>query len=433
MKSIYSSRVAKALKLLKESGRREALVLSSNPLAVRSRDTHFPYRQNSDLYYFTGSYAEQLTLVLRPYAQEPVVLLALPEDKGKAVWDGPQPAVKPLARALKAELITSSDHLKSLLGLVRGADVAHVQSIAGTASAALKADLSARSALASRGLPGAIVEAERFTARLRALKDSHEVKLIKESAELTSGALFSTLPLIRPGMPEREIASFLDYFYRSHGAEPAFGTIVAAGKSAATLHYQALSKKTRDGEFVLIDTGCELNMYCSDVTRSIPVGESLAPQMRDLYDIVLRAQMVAIKKVKSGVLMNDVFLTAAKELTLGLKYLGILKGPLPQLMKKQAYRPFFPHGIGHSLGIDVHDVAPGANDKIERLEKGMVITIEPGLYFSKPVGPLPACGIRIEDDVLVGARGAEVLTSGVFPKGLDHLMDVANSLVASVG
>jgi Xaa-Pro aminopeptidase len=122
--------------------------------------------------------------------------------------------------------------------------------------------------------------------------------------------------------------------------------------------------------------------------------------------------------------MSDVFLTAAKELTIGLKYLGILKGPLPQLMKKQAYRPYFPHGIGHSLGIDVHDVALGANDRVERLEKGMVITIEPGLYFSKPVGPLPACGVRIEDDVLVGSRGAEVLTAGVFPKGLEHLLSM---------
>lgn len=427
MKSIYPSRVAKALKLLKESGQRAALIISSNPHAVRSRDTHYPFRQNSDLFYFTGSHAEQLTLVLRPYAKEPVVLLVLPEDKVKTVWEGPQASVRPLARLLKAEVVTSSDQLKSLLALVRGADIAYVQSIAGTASAALKADLSGRSSLASRGLPGAIVEAERFTARLRAIKDSHEVNLIKESAALTSDAMLTLLPLLRDGTPEHDIAALLDYFYRAHGGEPAFGTIVAAGKSAATLHYHGLSKKLRDGEFVLIDTGCELNMYASDVTRTVPIGESIAPQLRDLYDIVLRAQMVAIKKVKAGVLMNDVFLAAATELTHGLKYLGILKGPIPQLMKKQAYRPYFPHGIGHSLGIDVHDVAPGANDKIERLEKGMVITIEPGLYFSKPTGPLPACGVRIEDDVLVGARGAEVLTSGVFPKGLEHVMEVVNA------
>lgn len=424
MKTLYSSRVAKALKLLKASGRREALAISSNPLPVRSRDTHFPYRQNSDLYYFTGSQAEHITLLLRPYAEEPVVLLVPPEDKVKAVWDGPQPSIRPLARQLKAEVVVSSDHLKTLIALVRGADTAYLQSIPGTASAALKADLSARSSLAGRGLPGALVEAERFTARLRAIKDSHEIKLIKESAAVTSEALLNVLPLLQSGTSEHEIAAFLDYYYRASGGEPAFGTIVAAGKSAATLHYQGLSRKLRDGEFVLIDTGCELNMYASDITRTIPVGDSLAPQLKDLYDIVLRAQMMAIKKVKAGVLMSDVFLTAAKELTIGLKYLGVLKGSLPQLMKKQAYRPYFPHGIGHSLGLDVHDVALGANDRVERLEKGMVITIEPGLYFSKPVGPLPACGVRIEDDVLVGSRGAEVLTAGAFPKGLEHLLSL---------
>lgn len=424
MKKLYSSRITKALKLLKASGRREALIISSNPLAVRSRDTHFPYRQNSDFFYFTGSHAEQITLVLRPYADQQVVLLTLPEDKVKTVWDGPQPSIRPLARLLKAELLVSSDHLKTLLGLVRGADTAYLQSICGTASAALKADISARSTLANRGLPGTLTETERFTARLRAIKDSHEVKLIKESAALTSEALLNLIPLIQSGTSEHEIAAFIDYFYRANGGTPAFGTIVAAGKSAATLHYNGLSRKLRDGEFVLIDTGCELNMYASDITRTIPVGYSLAPQLKDLYDIVLRAQMMAIKQVKAGTLLSDVFLVAAKELTIGLKYLGVLKGPLQQLMKKQAYRPYFPHGIGHSLGIDVHDVAPGANDRIEQLEKGMVITIEPGLYFNKPVGPLPACGVRIEDDVLVGSRGAEVLTSGAFPKGLEHMLSL---------
>lgn len=427
MATIFSNRVAKALKLLKSSDLRETLVISSNPHATRSRDTHFPYRPNSDLFYFTGSSVEQVTLILRPHAKEPVVLLVYPEDKVKTVWDGAQPSVRPLARALKAEVVTSSDHVKSLLALVRGCDVAYLQSIPGTASAALKSEISSRSSHANRGLPQTLIEAERFTARLRVIKDRHEVALIQEAAALTSDAMLNLLPLLKRGTTELDIASFLDYFYRSNGGEPAFGTIVAAGQSAATLHYQKLNRKLRDGEFVLVDTGCELNMYASDVTRSIPVGESIAPQLRDLYDIVLRAQLVAIKKIRARVLMNDVFLAAAKELTLGLKYLGILKGPLAQLMKKQAYRPYFPHGIGHSLGIDVHDVSPGINDRIERLEAGMVVTIEPGLYFSKPTGPLPACGIRIEDDVLVTSKGAQVLTAGVFPKGLDHLLELTNS------
>ncbi len=430
MKQIYSARVKKALKLLKDAPYKATVVISSNPHALRSRDTHYPYRPNSDLYYFTGSYAERITLVLRPHAKDPVVLLTYPEDKIKAVWDGAQPSIRPLAKMLNAEVITSSDHLKSLLALVHGSEVVYLQSIAGTASAALKADLSSRSSLANRGMPQSLIELERFTARLRAIKDREEITRIKEAAALTGDAMLNLFPLLRPGTPELEIAAFLDYFYRTNGAEPAFSTIAAAGRSAATLHYHNLSRRLADGEFVLIDTGCELNMYASDVTRTIPIGESLAPQMGDLYEIVLRAQLTAIKKIKPGVLMSDVHETAARELAAGLKYLGILKGPLPQLMKKQAYRPYFPHGIGHSLGIDVHDVSLGANDRVEKLEAGMVVTIEPGLYFSKPVGPLPPCGVRIEDDVLVTAKGAEVLTAGVFPKGLQHLIEIGQRAAA---
>lgn len=427
----FSARVKKALKLLKDSQQREAVVISSNPHMVRSRDTHFPYRTNSDLFYFTGSHIEDITLVLRPHSKDPVVLLVRPEDKVKTVWDGPQPSVRPLASMLKAEVVTSTDHLKSLLNLVRGYDVAYLQSIPGTASAALKSEIASRSSYANRGLPQSLIEVERFTARLRAFKDREEITRIQEAAALTGDALLHVFPLLQSGSTEHEIGAFIDYFYRANGAEPAFGTIVAAGKSAATLHYRALTRKLREGEFVLIDTGCELNMYAADVTRTIPVGESLAPQLLDLYDIVLRAQLCAIKKVRSGAAIKDVFDVAARELTVGLKYLGILKGSLPQLMKKQAYRPYFPHGIGHSLGIDVHDASPGINDKIERLEAGMVITIEPGLYFSKPVGPLPACGVRIEDDVLVTTKGAEVLTAGVFPKGMQSLLEIGRSAAAA--
>ena len=427
MKQIYPARLKKALSLLKDSKQREVLVLSSNPQVVRSRDTHFPFRQNSDLYYFTGSYATNTTLVLRPESKDPIVLLVYPEDRVKTVWEGARPPIKPLAKLLKAEVITSTDHVKSLLGLLKGADLAYLQSTHGTASAAIKRELSERSSHATRGLPHTLVEAERFTARLRAFKDPSEIALIRNAAELTSGALMNLLPLLRSGVNEHEIGTFIDYFYRINGAEPAFSTIVAAGKSAATLHYHALNRTLKDGELLLIDTGCELDMYASDVTRTIPIGESVAPQLRDLYDIVLRAQQLAIKQIRPGVQISSVFDVAARELTHGLKYLGVLKGPVPQLLKKLAYRPFFPHGIGHSLGIDVHDVAPGNNDKLACLEQGMVITIEPGLYFSKPVGPLPACGVRIEDDVLVTEKGSEVLTAGVFPKGFDHVFEMVNS------
>lgn len=421
MKTPHALRITKALQLLKRAGRKEALVISSNPSVIRSRDTHYPYRANSDLFYFTGSHAEELTLVLRPHAADPVVLIAPPEDKVKNMWDGTPPPIKPIATALKATRLTTHQPVQQILSLLRGHDAVYLQSIEGTPSAGVKHDLSSRSTYLLRNLPATLVDAEQFTARLRLIKDPGEVEQIKKAAEITGAALQHVLPLIEAGVAEREIGAFIEYFYRANGAEPAFGTIVASGVSAATLHYRSLSRKLKKGELLLIDTGAELNMYASDITRMIPVGGTTSPELRDLHDIVLRAQLIAIKKVRPGARMKDVYNAAARELTYGLTYLGILKGNVSQLVKKGAFKPYFPHGIGHSLGIDVHDATPSGQESI--LEKGMVITIEPGLYFPKPTGPLPACGIRIEDDVLVTARGHEVLTSSAFTKDLDQLTE----------
>jgi Xaa-Pro aminopeptidase len=428
MKTPYAARIKKALALLARSGEKEALVISSNPHCTRSRDTHFPFRQNSDLYYFTGSYAEEATLVLNPHAKSPIIIIAPPKDPIKKVWDGEQVNLKPLAKSLSAELVITKDPLKALLGAVRGVEKAYLQSIQGTASAALKTELSGRSAIALRGLPSNLAEVERFTGQLRLYKDPSEVELIKAASELTSDALFAVLPFVRSGASERQIGAFIEGFYRAAGAEPAFGTIVGTGRSAATLHYRALKRTLRNGDLVLIDTGAEREMYASDVTRTLPVGDSLDPALRYLYETVLRAQEHAIAKIKPGVLVSDVYKAAAEELTYGLKELGILKGKLSALMAKAAYRPWFPHGIGHSLGIDVHDVGPSSADRVEKLEAGMVMTIEPGLYFSKPTGPLPACGVRIEDDVLVTRSGHKVLTEDVFPKELDEVMGLMGSI-----
>jgi Xaa-Pro aminopeptidase len=430
MKTPYAARIKKALVMLKRAGEKEALVISSNPHCVRSRDTHFPFRQNSDLYYFTGSHAEDTTLVLNPHSKTPVVLITPPHDPVKKVWEGGQVNLKPVAKELSAELCVTKEPLKALLGFVRGTEKVYVQSISETSSAALKKELYQRSAIALRGLPTTVAEVERFTARLRLYKDPSEITLIKAAAEVTSDALFGMLPYVRDGRNEREIGAVIECAYRSAGGAPAFGTIVATGPSAATLHYRALNQKLRKGELLLVDTGAELDMYASDVTRTIPVGQEISPALRYLYDTVLRAQEHAIAKVKPGVLIADVYKAAATELTYGLKELGILRGKLSTLVTKGAFRPWFPHGIGHPLGIDVHDVGPTSGDRIERLEPGMVITIEPGLYFSKPTGPLPSCGVRIEDDILVTRSGHTVLTESVFPKDLDTVLGLLGSIAA---
>jgi Xaa-Pro aminopeptidase len=402
-------------------------VLSSNPHVVRSRDTHYPYRQNSDLFYFTGSDHQELTLVLRPHAKDAVVLVAPPPDPHKTLWEGAQPSLAPLARSLGAELLLSKDPLTTVRGLLRGTDTVYLQSVAGSLSAQIRHEFSARSAVAMRGLPGRVGEAERLTAKLRCIKDRSEVAAIHRAGDLTSATLLHIAQYVRPGIREREIAVLIDYLYRLHGAEPAFQTIIATGKSAATLHYHALEKTLRKGELLLIDTGCELDMYACDISRTVPVGGELDPALRAVYEIVLEAQHAAIAKVKPGVHINEVYKAAATELTRGLKELKVLKGSVSDLVKKGAFKTWFPHGIGHSLGIDVHDVCPGSNDRLFTLEEGMVITVEPGLYFNKPIGRIPACGVRNEDDILVTAKGCENLTESVFPKALDEIYALLES------
>jgi Xaa-Pro aminopeptidase len=194
---------------------------------------------------------------------------------------------------------------------------------------------------------------------------------------------------------------------------PSFQTIVAAGKSAAVLHYHDYTRILKSKELILIDCGAEYNNYAADISRTYPVGDQLSPQLAALLEIVSDAQHAAISEIKAGVSFGKAYAAAAKELTKGLITLKVLKGSLKSLLKKSAFKPYFPHGIGHSLGLDVHDIGRMRNNNESLLKKGMVLTIEPGLYFSKPHGLIPACGIRIEDDVLVTDKGCQILSAGV--------------------
>ncbi len=428
-RNIYASRIKKAFSLLRAAGRDEALVLSCAPHAVRSRDVHFPYRQNSDLFYFTGSHHPDLQLVMRPQAKEKLVLVAPPRDPIVAVFEGDTPPLGPLARSIGASIRVSKDPYSTVRELLKGAEVAHLQSVPGTISAEIRRELSTVSPVSrsSAHLPPRVVEAELLTASLRCIKDAGEVAAIEQAARLTSATLLHVAQYIRRGVREREIAVLIDYLYRANDADSAFMPIVASGCSAATLHYHAMTRTLRSGEMLLIDTGCELNMYACDITRTIPVDGTTTPELEAVYEIVLSAQRAAIKRIKPGVHISAVFKAAATELTLGLKELGVLRGKLSSLLAKGAFKPWFPHGIGHSIGIDVHDVSPNPGERLGILQPGMVITIEPGLYFKKKVAQIPACGVRIEDEVLVTSKGHRVLTEDVFPKELDVVCDLLNS------
>lgn len=415
MPDIFFRRLRRIKSHLSRRAHSVALVVSSAPRAVRSRDGYYPYRQNSDFYYLTGSTEPDLSLVISPERPRPVVVGPKP-DPVKVVWEGkPREGVRALARRLGADVVETNDPVRELSHIIRGAtELVHPGS--GETPAAILGRRIADTPSHLRGLlPRVVAHIDTVLEEFRLFKEPSEVRAIRHSAAITNRALSETMPFVVPGQTESTIAATIEYWFRLQGGTPAFNTIAASGPSAATLHYHYLDRPLRRDDILLIDCGAEHNLYAADITRCVPVGGKFQGIKRDIYEIVLAAQLAAIRAVRPHVKIQTVYDAAARELIRGLVSLGVLRGTTATLLKKGAHKPYFPHGIGHSLGLDVHDVGNLRGNNAAVLEPGMVFTIEPGLYFAKPHRHIPPCGVRIEDDILVTARGAEVLSAG-FPK-----------------
>jgi Xaa-Pro aminopeptidase len=412
-----------------------ALLLSSASKKSKSGDQEYPFHQQSDFRYLTGSEIERSALLLstrlikgRLLAQSPV-LFAEPTDRKRVLWDGPAPRARQLSDALQAELCFSRDIRADLLKRLSGHQRLYVTYEPETIGSAVVDTLLKRPWYLRGAFPVQFHLAEELLTPLRLKKDKEELTLISAAGALTTSALYDTLPLISPQITEQFVGAAIDFFFRTRGATPGFSTIAAAGRNAATLHHTPSDRRLRNGDLLLIDCGASLHGYSADITRMLPIGGSFGPAQRIAYDGVLRAQTAAIDAIRSGTKVRAVFDVAAEILTETLIELRVLKGKLRNLIKKRAYVPYFPHSIGHTLGLDVHDVGNLRGNEGATLESGMVFTVEPGLYFRKPAGKVPAMGIRIEDDVFVTTRGCKVITEG-FPKDPDELESLLAPLPA---
>jgi Xaa-Pro aminopeptidase len=260
--------------------------------------------------------------------------------------------------------------------------------------------------------PGVLVH------EMRVVKDAYELDCMRRAAAITAGAHTRVLRDARPGVYEYEIEAWLEHEFRSRGARgPAYGSIVGSGANATILHYRDNRDRLRDGDLVLVDAGCEYEFYAADVTRTFPAGTGFTPEQAAVYDLVLEAQRAAIEAVRPGAGFGDAHERAVDVLCSGLVDLGLCAGPPARVRESGDYRTYYMHRTGHWLGIDVHDVglyARGAEAR--RLEPGMVLTVEPGLYVAEDQTDVPAAfrgiGVRIEDDVLVTPAGHEILTAG---------------------
>ncbi|KQZ66519.1 Xaa-Pro aminopeptidase [Lysobacter sp. Root559] len=406
--------------LMHMAGDDAILVLPAANEVIRSRDTHYPYRQDSDLWYLTGFPEPEAVLVLVPGRKHGETLLFCRErDLEREGWDGPRFGPEGAVEAFGLDDAYPIADLDDILpGLLEGRSRVYYH-FGRDQEFDLKLIgwLNRVRAMVRQGAqpPHEFLELGHLLDEMRLFKDRDELKLMQRAADISVQAHEVAMRAARPGVREYELQAELERVFRMHDAEPAYGSIVGAGTNGCVLHYRANNGQARDGDLILIDAGAEFRGYAADITRTFPVNGRFSAPQRALHDLVGAAQAAALAQARPGVAYEAGHNAAVETLTEGLLKLGLLKGKLEKNIADGSYRRFYRHKTGHWLGLDVHDVGEYRIEGESRLlEPGMVFTIEPGLYVSPDDATVDAkwrgIGIRTEDDVLVTKDGYQVLT-----------------------
>jgi Xaa-Pro aminopeptidase len=424
----YSARRKELMSLMHSNS---IAIISAAPEKVRSRDTHYPYKQNVNLSYLCGFPEPESVLVLIPgRAQGEMVLFCRDKDPLRETWDGyregPEGAVSnfgaddafPIADIddILPNLIEGKDRLYYAIGKDPEFDrhlmdwVNHVRNQRGNGALP----------------PGEFVDLDHFINEMRLFKTAGELKIMRKAAEISVSAHSRAMKASKPGLFEYQLQAEIEHEFAVHGsAGAAYTSIVGGGKNGCILHYIENRDALKDGDLVLIDAGCEYQNYAADITRTFPVNGKFSDEQAAIYDIVLQAQTDAIAVISPGIEYNKTNEATVLAITQGLVDLGILHGDVDELIASEAHREFYMHGAGHWLGMDVHDVGDYKIDGQWRVyEPGMVVTIEPGIYIA-PGNPnvdkkWHGIAVRIEDDIVVTKDGNENITAGV-PKKRDEI------------
>jgi Xaa-Pro aminopeptidase len=391
---------------------------------IRSRDTHFTFRQDSDVHYLSGFDEPDVVLVLIPgRAHGEFVIFCRERDRAKEIWDGyragPEGACK-IHGADDAFPISDIDEI--LPGLIEGRErVYYALGRDPEFDAQVMGWINRIRAKVRAGAtpPGEFLDLSHFLHDLRLYKSAAELRLMAEAGRIAAAAHCRAMRFCKPGVFEYQLEAEILHEFAMNGARhAAYSTIVGGGANGCILHYIDNDQPLRDGDLVLIDAGCEYEYYASDITRTFPVNGVFSKEQKALYEVVLEAQAAAIAQVRPGNHWNDPHDAAVRTLTAGLVKLGLLQGKVEELIAAEAYREFYMHRTGHWLGMDVHDVGDyKIHGQWRVFEPGMVLTVEPGLYVapdnSRVAKKWCGIGIRIEDDVLVTKQGCQVLTGDV--------------------
>ena len=429
MNGNLSTYAARRQAFLKQMGDGLA-IFPAAPTSIRSQDVEYRYRQNNDLYYLTGFLEPESLCLLSPnHDKEQFILFVRPRDKEKETWTGKRFGVEGAQEFFGVDAAYTIEQLDEVLpehllaaekiyyGL--GRDERLNTKILDFVNQGRQ-----QRPRSGHG-PVAIIDPSDLLHEMRLFKTPQEIDLMRRAITASAAAHHAALHETRPGMHEYEIEALLEYHFRRNGAEgPAYPSIVASGANATILHYISNDQQMQAGDLLLIDAGSEYACYCSDVTRTFPVGREFSAPQKEIYSLVLTAQKHAIEMIRPGIGFDDVHQRATEILINGLRDLGLLSGSTESILEKGDYRQFYMHRTSHWLGMDVHDVGKyRVGDESRTLEPGMVLTVEPGLYIAADAD-VPAAyqgiGVRIEDDVLVTANGYDVLT-GAIPKEIDDI------------
>ena len=405
--------------LIKAMGEGVAIIPTS-PELVRNRDSHYPYRFDSYFYYLSAFKEPESVLFIMAGATPKTILFCRDKDMEREIWDGfrygPNGALAEFGFD-EAYSITKLDEIAPKL-------LANQEKLFYSFGAEAVWDLRVNNWLnqlrsqARTGLsvPNEVVDVRKCLDEMRLYKSAYEIEIMRHSSDIATAAHQRAMQFVKPGVMEYEVeAEFLHEFYRRGAQSPAYTSIVAGGANACTLHYNQNNAKLSDGDLVLIDAGCELDGYASDITRTFPINGKFSSAQKDLYELVLASQSAAIAKVLPNADWNAPHEAALDVLIRGFIDLGLCKGSPDEVLENGSYRQFYMHRTGHWLGLDVHD-AGEYKDKQggwRKLKKGMALTVEPGCYV-RPSENVPEhfwnIGIRIEDDVVVTETGSEVIT-----------------------
>ncbi len=417
--------------LMRIMGNNSIAILPAASESVRNRDVYYRYRPDSDFYYLTGFHEPDAVAVLIPGRKHAeYILFCRPHDETKAMWDGEMAGQEGAVETYGADDSFPIGDLDEILPrmLEQTSRVFYAMGCNHELDRRLSDWITRIKCQARSGLqsPLEIIELDHYLHDMRLYKSRSEISIMRKAANISAAAHKKVMKCCQPGMMEFQLESVFTHACGMKGTrEQAYPSIVGGGNNACVLHYIDNRDELKDGDLLLIDAGCEVDHYASDITRTFPVNGVFSKAQAELYQLVLDAQRAAIEQVKPGKHWNQPHEAAVKTIAKGLLKLGILKGTLANVMKKETYRKFYMHRTGHWLGMDVHDVGDYKVDgQWRELEPGMVLTVEPGLYIPEGTRGVAkkywGIGIRIEDDVVVTRDGNDILSKQA-PKTIEDI------------